>query len=139
MQSLISMLQRSTFGEPWYNVEFVGIECQKSDFCDYKSGCGDTQKIKQHGWAIQTAETFREEEWFLTKSNILVCGKVPRLPILQVSISVDKNLSFLISQDFGRIKKGYAVEVLIEDLGLPKKTVIGHRHGCWAVFLGIPK
>lgn len=139
--SLSDFLRRSPFGEPRYKVVFEDIECRKSDFTDYESGLGDMGKIKDYGSAIHVAEAFREEKWFLTESNILVCGEPSQrmAETLQVSINVDKNLLFLASRDIGRIKKGYAVEVLIEGLDLPKGTAVGPRPGYWVVFLRTPK
>lgn len=141
MSLLLNLLQRGTFGEPRYKVVFKDIECRKKDFADYESGYGDIKKIADYGSAVLIAEAFREEKWFLTESNILVCGEPSQRlgETLQVSISIDKNLPFLISQNREKIKRGYAVEILVEGLDLPKGTVVGPRPGYWVVFLGIPK
>lgn len=111
--SLARMLFDANYGEPRFNVKFNDIQCRKSEFSNCCSSI-DIDEIEKYGLAIHTAKAFKEEEWSLTERSILVRGRASRLSTLQVSISVDKNLLFLLSQDIGKIKGGYAVEVLIE-------------------------
>lgn len=131
---LINMLQRANFGEPWYKIIINDVQCRKSEFSNCCSGV-DIDEIEKYGTAIKIAKAFLMEDWYITKANILVCGDVPKLGTLSVSVSVDKNLPFLVSQNRERIKKGYAVEVLIEGLdvsrgeiaacGIPRGIIFG--------------
>lgn len=130
---LINLLWESIYGKARYNVKFIDIESRKSVYPDD----GWTEK---HEIALCTAESFLEKNWFLTESGTLVCGHIPKLDTLHVSIGIGrKNGLFLASQYEKRIREGYAVNVVIDGLDIPKGEVTGPRPGLWVNFLGTPE
>lgn len=129
---LTNKLWESIHGKARYNVRFIDIDSRKPRY----PNDGWTEK---HEIAFCTAESFLEKNWFLTKSGVLVCGYIPKLGTLHVSIGIgEKNEIFLASQYEKRIREGCAAKVVIDGLDLPKGEVTGPRPGLWVNFLGIP-
>lgn len=131
IRGLLILLWERRYGKGRFNVEFTDIECLKSDF-------SDTTEVKTYASAIHSAEELRKEGWFLTEKNILVCGHIPGLDPLNVSIDVERNFPFLLSQYGNEIQEGYVIPTTIEGLDLPKGEVVGPRPGFWAVFSEVP-
>ncbi len=132
---LISMLEEFNYGKARYRVILYDIQCRKNEFSSYCSG-EVIDEIEKYGSAIKIAKAFREKDWFLTERNILVCGDAPKLGTLYVSISVDKNLDFLVSQNKERIKGGYAVEVLIDGLDASKEETVAREGALRDIIFG---
>lgn len=142
--SLVSrLLYESMYGEPRYKVEFTGIECLKGEFFKCCSTCPegvDIDEIERYGLAINAAKGFLEKEWFLTESNILVCGETSKSGTLRVTIGMGrKNVDFLIAQRAKRIREGTAFSVIIDGLDIPKGEVSVPIPGLWVNFLGTPE
>lgn len=134
VMSILTSFWERKHGKGRFNVDFVKVKGLKTNF-------SDQDEIKEYISVICFTEKLCKMRWFLTEKNILVCGHIPGLDTIPVSIDVDNNIPFLLSQDKKEIQEGFVVPsiIVIEGLDLPKGTVVGPRPGFWVVFLGLPK
>ena len=132
--SFLSSFWERKYGKGTYNINFVGVACLKKDF-------SHPDEIEEYGKAVIAAKALMKKRWFITQKNILVCGDIPGLSTCNVSIEVEGNILFLLSEYGNEIQEGYAIPTIIniEGVNISKEEDETLRSGFWAIFSVPPK